>query len=70
MKRRLIKLGVVAGLLAGAVSMTPNSLQAWTRCGLYDGKACASSSSSFVCYNAYPYEPGRCDCFNNVWSCG
>jgi len=70
MGKRLIKLGVVAGLLAGVVSVIPNPLQAYVGCWTYDGKACTTPTYTFVCYNQYPNEPGICYCTDEGrWEC-
>lgn len=70
MRKSLIKLGVVAGLLTGVVSMTPSTLQAYARCSTYNGTACPTPDEFFVCYNRYPDEPGICYCAGGVWECG
>jgi hypothetical protein len=68
-RKKLIRLAVATGLLTGVV-FTPLTAAAYVRCSVYQGRSCAASSPRFLCYNAYPYEPGYCDCYNSVWECG
>ena len=68
MKRKLIRIALMLGLLAG-VGLT-KSTEAYVRCSAYQGKSCTTPDSSFQCYNQYPYEPGICYCTGNVYDCG
>jgi hypothetical protein len=63
-----IKAGLMAGVLTVVVLATSTQAYAYVLCSAYNGKAC-NTSASFVCYNQYPYEPGRCECFAGVWDC-
>lgn len=69
-------MGMVAGvLLSGSTEAAPQqvgpSSQTIQYCSRYDGKACSSPGTTFLCYNQYPYEPGLCECTDSgTWSCG
>ncbi|QSQ24079.1 hypothetical protein JY651_03615 [Pyxidicoccus parkwayensis] len=80
MKNKLALAGLMTGLVSGVFlsgvtqaaqpqQVEPSS-QSYQRCAAWDGKACTVAGTTFLCYNLYPYEPGLCECLDNLtWSC-
>jgi len=69
MRRKLIKMTLLLGLLAG-VSFT-TATEAYVLCSTYNGTSCTTPGTSFRCFNRYPDEPGLCRCTSShLYVCG